>query len=278
VVVRGREAPREQTFRTRVDVEVDLGHALYLRALGVDTRLAGQLALQTRPGEPLRVSGQVVTRDGRYEILGQVLAIEEGLITFQGPVDNPTLAITAIRRGLPVEAGVQIGGSAQRPRIRLVSNPNVPDAEKLSWIVLGRGPGSANSQADAGILIAAASVLLGGATGGLTNQIANTFGVDQITIAQGEMRGLGLATTSQVAGSATGFSNSSASASSDTVSGQVVRLAKRLTDTLNLSFEQSLTGAGSLVRLTYALTRKLSLVTQAGTDNAMDLTYTVSFH
>ncbi|MCL2656178.1 MAG: translocation/assembly module TamB domain-containing protein [Betaproteobacteria bacterium] len=278
VVVRGREAPPAQAFRTRVDVEVDLGHVLYLRAMGVDTRLAGQLALQARPGEPLRVSGQVVTRDGRYEIHGQELAIEQGLITFQGPADNPTLSITAIRRGLPVEAGVQITGSAQRPRIRLVSNPNVPDAEKLSWMILGRGPGGANSQADVGLLIAAASVLTGGATGGLANQIANTFGVDQITIAQGESRGLGVATTSQVAGSATGFSSSSASASSDTVNGQVVRLVKRLSNTLNLSFEQSLAGTGSLVRLTYALTRRLSLVGQAGTDNALDLTYSISFY
>ncbi len=278
VVVRGRNVPREKAYKTRVDVEADLGNALYLKAFGVDTRLAGRLQLQARPGEPLRVAGQIETRDGKYDAYGQLLAIDQGLITFQGPADNPTLAITAIRKGLPVEAGIQINGSAQRPKIKLVSNPNVPDAEKLSWIVLGRGPNAAaGSQADAGLLVAAASVLIGDASGGLTNDIARTFGIDQITLAQGEARGLGTATTSQVAGSATGFSSSSASSSSDTVSGQVVRLAKRLNDTLDLSFEQSLTGTGSLVKLTYILTRRISVIAQAGTDNAIDLGYTVSF-
>lgn len=278
VIVRGRNIPREKAYKTRVDVEADLGRALYLKAFGVDTRLAGKLQIQTRPGEPLRVTGQVETRDGRYDAYGQQLAIDQGLITFQGPSDNPTLAITAIRKGLPVEAGIQISGSAQRPKIKLVSTPNVPDAEKLSWIVLGRAPSSSNgSQADAGLLVTAASVLMGDTAGGLSNDIARTFGIDQITLAQGETRGLGTAATSQVAGSATGFSPSSASVSSDTVSGQVVRLAKRLSDTLDLSFEQSLNGTGSLVKLTYILTRRISVVLRGGTDNAVDIGYTISF-
>jgi translocation and assembly module TamB len=279
VVVRGRTVQREKAYKTRVDIEVDLGNSLYLKAFGVDTRLAGQLQLQARPGEPLRATGQIETREGRYDAYGQQLAIDQGLITFQGPVDNPTLSITAIRKGLQVEAGIQITGSAQRPKIKLVSNPNVPDAEKLSWIVLGRAPSSSSggSQADAGLLVAAASVLMGDSSGGLRNDIARTFGIDQITITQGETRGLGAAVTSQVAGSATGFSPSSASASSDTVSGEVVQLAKRLSDTLNLSFEQSLTGTGSLVKLTYILTRRISVVAQGGTDNSIDLGYTISF-
>ena len=36
--------------------------------------------------------------------------------------------------GLAVEAGVQISGTAQRPIVRLVSDPDVPDVEKLRKI------------------------------------------------------------------------------------------------------------------------------------------------
>ncbi len=276
VVVRGRTKPQEKPFRITADVDADLGNALYLHAFGVDTRLAGAIRLRARPGEPLRASGRIETRDGQYDAYGQRLSIDKGLITFQGPLDNPTLSIEAVRKGLAVEAGVQISGSAQRPKVRLISEPNVPDAEKLSWIVLGRPPGG-NSDGDAGVLVAAAGALLGDQTGGLTNQIANTFGIDQIMIAQSENRGLGHGATSQVAGSATGFSSSSASAGGGTVAGQVAMLGKRLTRDISLTYEQSLSGSESLVKLSYALTRRLSMVARAGSDNAIDLHYNISF-
>ncbi|GAA5177863.1 translocation/assembly module TamB domain-containing protein [Niveibacterium umoris] len=276
VVVRGRSTAQERPFHITADVEADLGNALYLHAFGVDTRLVGAIRLRGRPGEPLRATGRVETRDGQYDAYGQRLAIDEGLITFQGPLDNPTLAITALRKGLAVEAGVAIGGSAQRPKVRLVSDPNVPDAEKLSWIILGRAPGG-NSDADGAILVAAAGALLGDQTSGLKNQISSMFGIDQIMIAQSENRGLGHGATSQVAGSATGFSSSSAGVASDSVAGQVLMIGKRLTRDINLSYEQSLTGSESIVKLTYALTRRISMVARAGSDNALDLHYSVSF-
>ncbi|HAF55161.1 MAG TPA: hypothetical protein DCL01_08085, partial [Thauera sp.] len=59
------------------------------------------------------------------------------------------LNIVALRKGLEVEAGVAVTGSAKRPQIRLVSEPNVPDPAKLSWIVLGRAP-DAGAGADLG--------------------------------------------------------------------------------------------------------------------------------
>ena len=36
-----------------------------------------------------------------------------------------------MRRGLTVEAGVEVTGTVQKPRVRLVSTPELPEAEKL---------------------------------------------------------------------------------------------------------------------------------------------------
>ena len=57
---------------------------------------------------------------------------------FTGPLDNPGLEIRAMRLHQQVEAGVEITGTARDPRLRLVSKPEVPDGEKLAWLVLGR--------------------------------------------------------------------------------------------------------------------------------------------
>lgn len=276
VVVRGRVARSERRFLISTDIDVSLGDALYLKAFGVDTRLEGQLSLHARPGEPLRATGRIETRDGLYDAYGQCLSIDEGIITFQGPLDNPTLAVTAVRKGLPVEAGVEISGTAQRPKLRLVSEPTVPDTEKLSWMILGRSA-SGGSEADSAVLVAAASALVGDTAGGLTDQIARVVGIDQIALAQSEGHGLGRAYTSKVAGSATGFSSSSASAAADTVGGQVVMLGKRLNQDVFVSFEQSLTGSESIVRLTYALSRHIAMILRLGTENALDVNYAISF-
>jgi translocation and assembly module TamB len=256
-------------MRVSADVKVSLGEALYLSGFGLDTRLAGDLQLTLRDGHPLAGVGTIATVGGVYKGYGQNLTLERGLINFQGVVDNPGLNVIALRKGLPVEAGIAVVGSARRPEIRLVSEPNVPDPEKLSWIVLGRAP-SAGSGGDLGVLLPAAQALLGGPGGGMTEQLSRSLGFDEVGIGQGDAGGAGRGATSRVVGGGDESGQGS-------VSNQVLTLGKRLSSDLLLSFEQGLGGAQSLVKLSYQLSRRVSVVVRGGTDNAADVYYTVSF-
>ncbi len=65
-------------------------------------------------------------------------------LLFDGPVDNPALDVVALRKNIAVEAGVELTGTVKVPRVRLVSNPPVPDGEKLSWLLTGQGLDRAN--------------------------------------------------------------------------------------------------------------------------------------
>lgn len=270
VVVLGRgEAGASTPFRFSLDATVDLGPQLYLSMLGVDTRLEGSLRLRSRDGHPLAATGTVTTVGGVYAGYGQNLSIERGRVSFAGPLDNPALNVVALRKGLAVEAGVAISGTAQRPKVTLVSEPNVPDAEKLSWIVLGRPPDTA-SGGDMGLLIPAAQALLGGPGGGITAQLAGSLGLDQLTVGQEDLSGAPRpGGGSRVLGRGLN--------SAPTVSGQVLSLGKRLSNEAFVSFEQSLGGAESIVKLTYQLSRQLAVVARGGTDNAVDLSYSLSF-
>ncbi|THF63687.1 DUF490 domain-containing protein [Pseudothauera nasutitermitis] len=269
VVVLGREKAGGAGLALSADVRVDLGRHLYLSAYGVDTRLAGELRLRLAQGLPLNATGSISTAGGVFRGYGQNLTIERGLVNFQGALDNPGLNVVALRKGLAVEAGVAIGGTARRPQVRLVSEPSVPDPEKLSWIVLGRAPDAA-AGADMGLLLPAAQALLGGPGGGMTDQLSRSLGFDEFTIGQGEVGGVSRRPTSRVVGSGTVVDDG-------TVSGQVLTLGKRLSSDMFLSFEQSLGGAESLVKLTYQLSRRVSLVARGGTDNAVDIYYTLAF-
>ena len=184
-------------------------------------------------------------------------------------LDNPAIDALAVRRGLAVEAGVQISGTAQRPIVRLVSDPDVPDVEKLSWLVLGHGPEQGGAGA-ARLLLSAAGSLFGNDSGGLMRQIKQGFGIDEFSVRQGEIGDSG---GRQIGSRVVGGSFNTASGTGD----QIVSVGRRLSRNVLLSYDQALGRAGSVVKLTVNLNRQVSLVARAGTDNALDMLYTITF-
>lgn len=269
VVIKGR-APRAAPLRVAVDVAVDLGNRFYFHGRGLDTRLVGNLAVRSDPLGRLSAVGTIATRGGTFNAYGRELEIERGAVNFQGPLDNAGLNVRAMRRNQAVEAGVEVTGTVQRPVVRLVSEPDVPEAEKLSWMVLGRG-GDTVSGDDASQLLGAASTLLGGDGDGLTSRIAKSFGLDEIGLSQGEVGAPGGRPL------ASGVVGGSAYAAGSGLTTQIVTVGKRLSSRAHLSYEQSLDGAANIVKLTYSLSRRLSLIGRAGADNAVDLRYLFSF-
>jgi len=187
---------------------------------------------------------------GTYEAYGQRLEIDKGILYFSGPLDNPGLEIVAMRKHLEVEAGVEVTGTAKDPRVRLVSDPDVPDSEKLSWLVLGRGVEGAGTS-DADKLQAAAMALAAGlGTAPLQQQLARAVGLDEIRIA---------------------------STSSGGEQSNVVSVGKRVSDRIYLTYQYSLSAATNVLRISYQLTRNWSVRTEAGTAGAVDIFYTLSF-
>lgn len=264
-------------FHMGSDLVVNLGNALYVKALGVDTRLAGELRLQAGEGKPLNATGVITAQGGVFEGYGQKLSIERGIVTFSGPIANPSLNVVALRKGLSVEAGVGIGGTARRPVVRLVSEPNVPDPEKLGWIVLGRPPDQ-GSGGEMALLLPAAQALLGGTGGGLPATLARNLGFDEFSFGASNDPRSRVQTSSVATGSVTGTTSSAAARSAGTtVPGQVISIGKRLSTRALLSFEQGIAGTTSIVKLTYQLTRGISVIGRAGSENAVDMLFSVSF-
>lgn len=274
VVVTRAGAPRKTSAGAPVDVMLDvqgsLGRRFYIKGAGLEARLAGAVGLTGRPAQ-LRAEGSVRTVDGVFAGYGQRLRIERGIVTFQGPIDNPALNVLAVRAGLPVEVGVAISGTAQRPYVRLHSDPSMSDTEKLNWLVLGRPPGASDGN-DRAMLSAAASALFAGQADSASTSIMRTFGIDQIALQSGQSSA-SLLPRETVAGRlrSSGMTTTSSAAS------DFLAVGKRINDDLFLSFEQALSGAEYFVALNYRLTRQLSLIARAGSTNALDLVYTIAF-
>lgn len=233
-------------YAPRVDVQVDLGDDFRFRGSGADLRLAGTLAIRTGPNEPLQAQGTINIAEGKYEAFGAVLNIERGVLNFTGPLTNPNLNILAMRRNQEVAAGVQVTGTVQLPRVQLVSDPNVAEEEKLSWLVFGHGGSGGTGGAQAAARGAATGLLnkLGG------EKVAKRLGLDELSFGSSKT-GLG--------------------------SEQVVNLGKNITERLAIGYEQSLAGAASVLKLTYQLSRAWSVVLRGGQVAGLDLSYSRRF-
>ncbi|MDD2701913.1 MAG: translocation/assembly module TamB domain-containing protein [Sideroxydans sp.] len=247
VKIIGQDERDQNSLAYDIDAGFDLGDHFYLRTAGLESRLSGQLRLKGEAGSPMQATGLIATQDGLFNAYGQQLTVERGMVNFQGPPEDPGLNILALRKGLTVEAGVEVTGTARHPVIRLVSTPVVPDAEKLSWIVLGRVPESGSI--DSSLLLAAAGNLLGGQSVG---QLGRSLGVDELSLRQRE--------------------------TGDALQNQVVTVGKRLSSRAYLSYEQGLSDVGGLTKFTYTLTPRITIVTRTGTEDALDLFYSFRFY
>ena len=233
-----------------VSVNLDLGPDFQVRGRGLQARLAGKLVLTATDTSAPELTGSIRTVNGTYQAYGQRLQIERGLIRFYGPIDNPALAILAIRPKLTQRVGVQVSGTAQSPVVTLYSDPSLSNVETLTWLILGRA-GSAGG-AEAALLQQAALALLGGNGKSLSDSISQSLGLDELSF-----RGASESTDS----------TSTASAAS-------VTLGKRLSQDFYVAYESSLGGAMGVFYIFYDLSRYLTLRAQTGEQSAVDLIWT----
>jgi len=189
--------------------------------------------------------GTVRAVDGTYAAYGQKLSIDRGLITFSGAVENPRLDIEATRPNLDVRVGVAVSGSTANPRVRLFSEPELSEIDKLSWLVMGRASDGLG-RTDTALLQRAALALLAGEGGGPTDRITKALGLDDISVRQtdGEVRET------------------------------VIALGKQLSKRWYVGYERGLNATAGSFQLIYRIARRFTLRAQSGDDNSMDLIWT----
>lgn len=227
-----------------LNLGIGLGEQLRLKGRGLSTRLQGDLKL-TSPGGKLALTGAVRTVGGNYNAYGQKLTIDRGVVTFVGPVENPRLDIEATRPKTDIRVGVTVGGTAQNPRIRLFSEPDLPEVDKLSWLVLGRAS-SGLGRTDTALLQRAAVALFAGEEEGAVTKLTRSIGLDEISLRQtdGEVRET------------------------------IVTLGKQLSERLYVGYERGLNSTGGNFQLLYRIAQRFTLRGQTGLDNAVDFIFT----
>jgi len=242
-----------------MDLEIDLGERFYLTGFGVDSGLVGSLQV-VMAEDKLTALGAVRTRGGKVEAYGQSLQLRKGTVTFQGEIGNPVLSIEALRPDAAVQAGVRIGGTAKKPRIDLISYPEVAEVEKLSWLLFGHAPDE--SEGDMALLISVGSSFLAGDG----EPFYRKFGIDELSLKSGDIGSAGsiMPVESVVSGLNAGASD---------VEQQFIVASKSFSRDLTISIRQALADSGTVGRISYRLAKGLTAEISAGTVNGLGLVY-----
>jgi translocation and assembly module TamB len=244
VVIRnGREvepASRASALPLEAVVTVKLGQNIKITGYGLESTVNGELVVRESPGVPTTGSGQLLVA-GTYKAYGQDLTIKDGRLLFAGsPLDNPRLAIVAMREiDDDLSTGLRIAGSAQQPVITVISDPNVGEADALSYLVTGRslnevGSASGSSQ-DA--LASATRSLEGAGAGLVAKRIGKRLGLDEATVEENEMIG-----------------------------GSALTIGEYLSPRLYLSYGVGLFEPGEVIALRYKLSDDVGVRVQRGSE------------
>jgi translocation and assembly module TamB len=240
-------APTAPGWEIHTRVTVILGDEVRFTGFGLSARLAGRVQVTDTPGQVTLGEGEVSIVQGEYEAYGQKLTISAGRLVFAGPVTNPVLDVRVTREVDDITAGLQVSGTPRAPQITVFSDPTMPQADALSYLLLGRPLNQASDQ-EGRLLVDAVSTL--GVKGGefLAKRIGQSLGLQEVQVQTGDT----LEETSLVVG-------------------------QYLSPRLYLSYGLGLFSEGYTVRLRYRLSEKLTLQVEGGAQQRADLLYNIEY-
>ncbi|AGF48810.1 translocation/assembly module TamB domain-containing protein [Candidatus Kinetoplastidibacterium galati] len=237
-----------------IDLLFDLGDKFRISVLGLNTGLFGSIRTSSKDDGRLVGIGTLKANDGIVDAYGKRLKVKHGSLTFQGRLDNPLIDVEALKSGELIESGIRVSGTLQKPVVTLVSYPDVSDVEKLSWLILGRGP--EDNASDISLLYSVGTALLGRG-----QSLYRQLGLSDVSIKNGSVGSFDSLLPGQtVVGSLVRDEY-------DRLSTQFVVASKKFSNGVDLSIEQSLASTETVGRISYRLSHSWSFDIKIGSVN-----------
>ncbi|PXX91120.1 translocation/assembly module TamB [Marinobacter vulgaris] len=175
-VIVGAEEEEQAVRSLNMDVTVVVGEdEVSFNGFGVTGNLEGTL----RIGNDMDTRGALQLINGRYEAYGQELDLRRARLQFVGPLTEPYLDIEAVRQVGTVVAGIRLTGPVSAPRTEVFSEPEMPQTDALSYLILGRAP---QTQSDEGQMSRAAISLGLTQANKVTQGLGEELGIQNLTL------------------------------------------------------------------------------------------------
>jgi translocation and assembly module TamB len=242
-------AEREGTFTVHSEVRITMGDDVRINAFGLKGRVTGGVGTTVRTGETPVGRGELGVEVGRYDAYGQELAITRGRLLFDvSPLDDPGLDIEAKRIIDTTTVGLNVRGTLQEPRLTFFSDPSMPQAQIVSYLLTGKASESLQGPEESSVRSVQDTMAMQGG-GLLASQLGRHVGLDAVGV--------------ESSTNSAGESNSA------------LVLGKFLSPRLFISYGISLTESINTLKLRYALSDRWLFRTESGEHQSADLEYTI---
>lgn len=220
----------------KLNVRIRADNQLFVSGMGLESEWQMDLRIGGTSRAPVVTGGLDLIR-GTYSFAGTRFDVTRGRIRFSGgALTDPDIDIQATTTKDSTTFNINIAGTGQKPQIAFTSTPQLPQDEVLSRLLFGTNP--ENLSATEAIQLAAALNSLRGSGGGINplGKLRSATGFDRLRV-------LG----------------------ADEASGRGTALAagKYLTNNIYVEIVTDARGF-TATQLTIALTKSLSVLTQAG--------------
>lgn len=237
----GRTETTATTFPLSAKIDVLLGNDVRLEGSGLDVALGGHVIISARPEKPLQAHGKIDVLKGSYTAYGQNLSLQQSHLIFNGPPGEPGLDLKAERKIRAVTVGALVQGTLQNPRSSLYSDPEMPDSDRLAYLLTGSALSSAKGE-DGALMLSALTELGVKGSAGLVEKIRSSTGLST-------------------------FELDTADGSSETA----LKLGRYLTPQLYVQYAKKIFSDSASIEARYEISDRLYIETQSGEDSSIDL-------
>ena len=186
IVDQKTEATETVPFDYDIDLKVIVKNDVKVESFGLESKVAGDLAIKMSQGAPIIATGELNLIEGTYLAFGQDLIISTGQVGFSGSIEQPFLNIKAIRNpdttANGVIAGVTLTGNVEQPTLKIFSEPAMDQAQALAYLLNGQPLGDGESSSSDAMLT---QLLLSQGVSrseGVVSKVGETFGLSDVSL------------------------------------------------------------------------------------------------
>ena len=242
----------------QLDLGVNIPDKCFVRGRGLDVEFKGNLAVRGPAGNPV-VRGTLNVVRGTFLCLSRTFKVISGQISFDGATPPvPFLNINTQVNAGEITAQVDVAGPADAFKLKLSSQPSLPQDEIMAQILFGQSVAKLNTF-QALQLAYSVNQLAGGYGPDLMGKTRNFLGLDRLDFSGGDEDG------------------KKNSDGSDNSTGPSVTMGKYVTDRVYVGIEQDVTDAKQDVIVEVNVTPNFTAGSKAGTRSGAGLGFSWNY-
>jgi translocation and assembly module TamB len=168
-------------------LQLELPRNVWVRGAGTAIELSGALTITKELRESFVLSGTVETVRGFASFYGRRFTLERGRVTFTGSVElNPVLDVVVTHAVSDYVVSINVSGRVQSPQLVLTSTPDLPQADIVTLLVVGKTSDRLTESERTGLSGHAQQIVGNVAASELEQLLAKPLGFDMVDIQTGD--------------------------------------------------------------------------------------------